>query len=125
MPFPHERLDAYHVAKELAVGVERLAASLPRGHANVRDQIRRAAHATMLNIAEGANRWSPRDKAARFATARGECGECDAALAFLLDLGLGAGSDVHSLRHRADRVGAMLTGLIRKQRRREEDEPSG
>ena len=122
--FPHQRLDAYHAAKDLAVGVERLVASLPRGHATIRDQLRRAAGGTMLNIAEGANRWSPRDKAARFAVARGECGECEAAIEFLVELGLVTASAARPLQRLADRVGAMLTALIRRQRWREE-EPAG
>ena len=60
---------------QLTVGVERLCTTLPRGHADLKDQVRRAASATMRNITEGADRWTPRDKAARFVIAHGECGE--------------------------------------------------
>ncbi len=114
--FAHQRLDAFHAAMELTVGVERIAASLPRGHADLKDQVRRAASATMRNITEGANRWAPRDKAARFVIARGESGECDAALEMIERLRLAPAYDVRALRHLADRVGAMLTGLITRQR---------
>ncbi|MDJ0521025.1 MAG: four helix bundle protein [Planctomycetota bacterium] len=114
--FAHQRLDAFHAAMELTLGVEQLAATLPRGHADLKDQVRRAASATMRNITEGANRWAPRDKAARFVIARGEAGECDAALEMILRLELAHAGDVQSLRRLADRVGAMLTGLIRRQR---------
>ncbi len=112
--FAHQRLDAFHAAMELTIGVERLAADLPRGHADLKDQVRRAASATMRNITEGANRWAPRDKAARFVIARGECGECDAALEMIDRLGLAHSRNVAALRHLADRVGAMLTGLIKR-----------
>ena len=115
--FAHQRLDAFHAAMELTVEVERIAAALPRGHADVKDQVRRAAAATMRNISEGANRWTPRDKAARFVVARGECGECDAALEMIQRLRLASGREVEALRPIADRVGAMLTGLIKRQQR--------
>jgi four helix bundle protein len=116
--FAHQRLDAFHVAMDLVVGVEHLAAALPKGHADLKDQVRRAASATMRNIAEAANRWSPRDKIARFQIAHGECGECDAALEMILRLRLGCPHQVRELRHLADRVGAMLTALIRRQNQR-------
>jgi four helix bundle protein len=116
--FAHQRLDAFHVAMDLTVGVERLAAGLPKGHADLKDQVRRAASATMRNIAEAANRWSARDKIARFQIARGECGECDAALEVILLLRLAPARPVRELRRLADRAGAMLTALIRRQKMR-------
>ena len=116
--FAHQRLDAFHVSMELTLGVERLAARLPRGYADLKDQVRRAAAATTRNLTEGANRWAPKDKAARFAIARGECGECDAALQMVAGLGLAGREEVDELRLLADRVGAMLTALIRRENRR-------
>ena len=53
---------------ELFAGVEELAAALPRGHADLKDQVRRAGAAVVRHIAEGASRVHPRDKAARSAT---------------------------------------------------------
>ncbi len=113
--FAHQRLDAYRVAVELYAGVERLAAELRPGYADLKDQVRRAAAATVRHIAEGANRWAPRDKAARFTLARAECGECEAAL----EMAQIAGHSVGRLLHMADRVAAMLTGLIHCQHGRE------
>ena len=78
--FGLHRLDAYRVALDLYAGVEEFAAGFPRGYVNQREQLRRAAAAIVLNLAEGANRNHPKDKAARFTIARGECGECAAAL---------------------------------------------
>ncbi len=116
--FAHQRLDAFHVSMELTIGVERLAAGLPRGYADLKDQVRRAASATMRNISEGANRWAPRDKAARFVIARGECGECDAALEMIQRLRLDGDGDARALRQLADRIGAMPTALILRERQR-------
>jgi four helix bundle protein len=118
--FAHQRLDAYRVALELFAGVEDLAARFPRGHRDLRDQVRRAAAATVRHIAEGANRAHPADKAARFLIAKGEVGECDACLEMAAILELGRSDTLASLRSSADRVAAMLTGLVRRERRRVE-----
>jgi four helix bundle protein len=115
--FAHRRLDAYRVALELYEGVERMAASFPAGFADLKDQLRRAAGATVRNIAEGANRVLPRDKAARFTIARGEVGECDAALDMAAIAGLPS-DDIDALRRLADRVAAMLRGLARREEAR-------
>ena len=116
--FAHQRLDAYRVAFELFCGVEELARDLPRGYADLKDQLRRAASATVRNLAEGANRVHPKDKAARFTVARGEVGETDAALEMVAALGLADPAGIRRLRTRADRVAAMTWGLIRRQRGR-------
>jgi four helix bundle protein len=116
--FVHHRLDAYRVALELFRGVEELVAGFSAGHADLKDQVRRAAAATVRHIAEGANRIHPRDKAARFMLARAECGECDAALEMAGVVGLAAPNRLHRLRGLADRVAAMLLGLIRRERGR-------
>ncbi|MFQ5844651.1 MAG: four helix bundle protein [Planctomycetota bacterium] len=113
--FTHQRLDAYRVAIELFRGVEELAARFPRGHADLKDQLRRAAAATVRHIAEGANRMHHADKAARFLVARGECAECDAALEMAELSGVAASADVDQLRGFADRVAAMLLGLVRRE----------
>jgi four helix bundle protein len=114
--FGHQRLDVYRLALDLFVDVERIAGDLPRGHADLKDQVRRAAAATVRNIAEGANRVHPRDKAARFMVARGEVGECEAALQMIQLLELASSALVDDLRRKSDRIAAMLWGLIRRQR---------
>ncbi|MHC4958334.1 MAG: four helix bundle protein [Planctomycetota bacterium] len=121
--FPHQRLDAYHVAMELRSGVEGLARDLPRGNADLKDQVRRAASAIVRNIAEGANRMSPRDKIARFNIAQGECGECDASLEMAQHDGLGEPRHLEELRSLTVRVRAMLCGLIRRQMARAAEKP--
>ena len=113
--FAHHRLDAYRIALDLFAGVEQFAGSLPRGHADLKDQVRRAAWATVRHIAEGANRVQPRDKAARFVLARAECGECEAALEMAHRIGLRPDSELVVL---ADRVAALCMGLVRREQRR-------
>jgi len=116
--FAHERLDAYRVALDLFRGVEEIVLDFPRGHADLKDQLRRATAASVRNIAEGSNRAHPRDKAARFITARGECGEAAASLEMAEIAGIVAVDRSRDLRQLADRIAAMLTGLIRCERSR-------
>ena len=75
-----------------------------------------AVAATVRNIAEGANRLHPRDQVARFTVARGECGECEAALEMAQVLRLAPAAKLIELRRLADRVAAMLWGLVRRLR---------
>ena len=116
--FAHHRLDAYQVALELFERVEAVARGFPRGHADLKDQLRRAAAATVRHIAEGANRIHPRDKSARFTLARAECGECEAAIEMSRIIGLIPEDQCSSLRGLADRIAAMTMGLIRRELQR-------
>ncbi len=87
-PFPHQRLDVYRVALQLAQQSKGLADRIPRGYRSFADQLIRAAGSTVLLIGEGANRFSKGQKRQRYAEARGECGEVAAALELLVALGL-------------------------------------
>ena len=53
MPFDHEKLDVYLVARANDI-IERL----PRGRGYLADQLQRAALSIVLNIAEGAGKFS-------------------------------------------------------------------
>ena len=70
-----QRLDVYKAAIDfLALALEIIRA-LPRGHADLADQLRRSAQSTPQNIAEGAGRASRADKAKHGAMARAEAME--------------------------------------------------
>ena len=112
--FPHQRLDAYRVAMELFRGVETLTANWPHGHADLKDQMRRSAAATVRNLVEGASRVHVRDKCARFAIAGGECAECAATIEMAEALGLASRMEAKRLTSLAGRVGAMVVGLMRR-----------
>ena len=105
---PHERLDVFHVAIELNQLVASI--SLPRGQADLRDQLRRAASSIALNIGEGASKTGP-DGRRYFTIARGSCGEVAATLRVLL--AIGAINEITHEQGRAlcGRIYAMLTGL--------------
>jgi four helix bundle protein len=108
-----QRLDVYQCAIEfLAIAVQ-LCATIPRGHAELRDQLRRAALSVPLNIAEGAGRTSDADAARHFAIARGSAMECAAVLDVIRALGVLQEQPYHQATDLLARVVAMLTKLCR------------
>ena len=113
-PFPHERLDAYRVALEMAELAKELATKIPRGHRNIADHLERAADNTVLLMAEGANRRGPALKRQRFVESRGEAGEVAAAADLILVLDLGSRAKAKQLKNLSGRVCMMLTRLITK-----------
>jgi four helix bundle protein len=110
-----ERLDCFRVAVEFQV----LAADLGSGRrlGALRDQLDRASVSIVLNIAEGAGRRTPADKAHFFAIARGSATECAAALELLAARGLVTPQAYRHGRGLLVRVVQMLTRLIERQTR--------
>jgi four helix bundle protein len=64
-----QKLDVYRRAIEFFALAHRVAAALPRGHAVLADQLRRAALSIPLNIAEGAGRGTAADAARHYVIA--------------------------------------------------------
>ena len=116
--FAHQRLDAYRVAVQLFTEVEQVTARFPRGHADLKDQMRRSAAATVRHIAEGANRFEPRDCSNRFLLARAECGECESTVEMASLVGAIGRSRANRIRELADRVSAMTWRLAVRERNR-------
>jgi len=108
-----QRLDVYRCAIEFVALAVATAAQIPRGSADLRDQLRRAAFSVPLNIAEAAGRASEADAARHYAIARGSAMECAAVLDILRTIG-----SIQEPQHRQAtdllaRVVAMLTKLCR------------
>jgi four helix bundle protein len=111
--FDHERLDVYRTARQFNRDLGTLLDELPRGHAEPRDNLRRAGRSITRNIAEGAGRWTLPDKVHFYHIARGSATECAAGLDELVDT---AGVDPHRAQEMKlvlSRVVAMLVGMIR------------
>lgn len=106
---PHHRLIAYSVAKELLVAV--VGAQIR--DAELRDQATRAAKSAVLNVAEGASRVTPKDKARAFAIGRGEASEAAAAVEIAVLLGAAAQRSSDEVNAIAHRLCGMLTRLCR------------
>lgn len=113
-PFPHHELDAYRLALDLLRGVHGAAPRIPRGHRQLADQLLRAATSVVLNLGEGANRYSAGEKRASFSRARGECGEVAVAVEVAWTMGWLTEVEASKLLVLAGRVGAMLTRLIQR-----------
>ena len=70
-----QKLDVYQTSIEFLVFARRLCQTIPRGHADLRDQLKRAAQSMPPNIAEGAGKTTSADKARYYAIARGSAME--------------------------------------------------
>lgn len=76
----YERLDAYQCALQFATRAFQMLGKLPRGHAELADQLRRATTSIPLNIAEGTGKPTYRERARYYAIARGSAMECSAVI---------------------------------------------
>jgi four helix bundle protein len=113
--FDHERFDCYRVALEFQGLVPRF---FPRrGYAALRDQIDRASSSVLLNIAEGAGRFSRAEKANFYLIARGSAMESAAVLDVLLSRGVIAPAVHRQARGLMLRVAQMLTRLVQQMQR--------
>lgn len=76
----HEKLDVYQKSIQFLSLSSKILASLPRGNAELSDQLKRAALSVPLNIAEASGRTGSLDNAKHFTIARGSALECGAIL---------------------------------------------
>ncbi|SRR6266581_1890308 len=104
-----EKLDCYRLAVEFQALATRLVPR--RNHGVLRDQLDRASVSIVLNIAEGAGRVSPADKARFYAMARGSATECAAVMDLLWARGLLDAALRHRCRSLLVRIVQMLTRL--------------
>lgn len=77
-----QRLVVYQRSIEFASLVIDILGELPqgRGHGERADQLTRSSESIIRNIAEGAGRWAPADKAKHYKIARGEAMESASSL---------------------------------------------
>ncbi len=106
---PHHKLIAYGVARDLLLAVR--AADIR--DAKLRDEALRSAKSAALNCAEGAGRVSRADKARAFTIARGEAVEAAAAVEIAALCGEARAEAAREVARLADRLVALLTGLVR------------
>ena len=118
--FDHERLEVF----QLSTQVIALAAMIGRGISQqdsfLRNQLIRAATSITFNIAEGAEEFSPGDKARFYRMARRSAGETAAILHSLPLLGVRDPNRIEQARTLTSRITAMLTKLIHTQIERSE-----
>ena len=112
--FDHERLVVYQKARTFCSLAVKVRSRLPRGWGSTGDQLHRAAFSILLNIAEGAGRRSPAEKANFYQIAFGSTAECAAvldALTVALPLAI-LGTD--EARLLLVELQAMLNALLRR-----------
>jgi four helix bundle protein len=113
MAFDHERLDVYQLALDFLALAERMIQALPKGRSHLADQLTRASISIVLNIAEGAGKFSRADKRRYYLVARGSATESAALLDIYFRLSLAVDADYHSGKAMLERVVAMLVNLAR------------
>lgn len=62
MAFDHEKLDVYRLALDFLLEADGVLERLPKGRGHIVDQLNRASISIVLNIAEGAGKYSGPDK---------------------------------------------------------------
>jgi four helix bundle protein len=111
--FDHEKLEVYQLSRELNRLLTVLLDELPRGHAEPKDNLRRAGRSITRNIAEGAGKWKLPDKVHFYHIARGSATECASCLDELVDTAGVSEGRVHPLKLVLSRIVAMLVAMIR------------
>jgi len=109
----HEKLDVYQCAIRFVAAALDLLAKLPKGHAQIADQLRRAPFSVPLNIAEGAGKVTPPDRSRFHAIARGSAMECGAIIDIIALLNVVPANDLAAAKALLVRIVSMLSKMCR------------
>ena len=112
--FGFRKLVVYQKSIQCAMQVSRLCAKIPRDHMDLRWQMRRAARSVVLNIAEGAGEFSPKEKARLFRIARRSGWETVGAFDLGMYEGFFTSVDTREAEGLLQEVAAILTTMIKK-----------
>ncbi len=119
MAKPHEGLEVWRCAMDLVEQVYRLTGGFPNSEQyGLTSQMRRAAVSIPSNVAEGAGRSGSREFAHFLSMARGSLSELDTQHQIALRLGY-VRSDTAEVDALMDRVGKLLSGLLKKMKESE------
>ena len=113
-----EDLQAWQLARLLVVNVygQTRMESLAQDF-GLKDQLQRAAVSVMTNIAEGFERIGAKEKLHFYNMARASCGEVRSLLYVVEDVYPELSEGACSTRTESDRVGQVISGLIRSARK--------
>lgn len=112
MYFEFEKLDVYQLSLDFLVKADKISTSLPKGRAYLKDQLQRASHSILSNIAEGVGEYAPKEKARFYRIARRSALETASHLLVIDRLSLYAGEPLCSGLKCLPRIIAMLTKMI-------------
>ena len=108
-----QKLDVYQAAIDFIRHTARIGTRLPKGQADLFDQLQRAAQSVPLNLAEGSGKFN-RDAKRFYAIARGSALECAAVLDVIEAMSLMDAADLTEARTLLKRVVEMASALLRK-----------
>ncbi len=117
MAFDHENLDVYKIALDFLIAADSVLEGLPRGRGHLADQLARASTSIVLNIAEGAGKYSGPDKRRYFLGSLGSTTECAAIFDILHRLKLVDAEVYRGAKQTLDRIAAMLVKLAKRHER--------
>ena len=113
MAFDHEQLDVYQLGLDFVALAERVIRGLPKGRSHLADQFTRSSISVVLNVAEGAGKFSKGDKRRYHLAARGSATESAALLDICFRLEIAAEADHRAGKQMLERIVAMLVKLAR------------
>lgn len=112
--FHFEKFPVYIAAEKFNKDISYLLKNSSSISLSLRDQLDRASSSILLNIAEGAGKYSKRDKRNFYTIARGSVHECVAILRLLRVRGFFDAEKFDNLYNQLDIISRMLSGLIKK-----------
>lgn len=116
---PHEKLDVWHLSREIAGTIYKITAGYPRTEQfGLVNQVRRAAVSVMSNLAEGSGRTSTRDQSHFSQIAYGSLMELDAQLQLSSDLGFLSDSNYEQIRMKITLLAQKISALRSSQLKR-------
>ena len=108
-----KRLDVYRAALDFIIIADDTIAQLPRGRSHLADQLHRAATSIVLNIAEGAGKFSKPDKRRYYLSAAGSTTECAAIFDVFLRLRAVPAERHSEAKALLERIASMLIKLAK------------
>ena len=112
---PYKTLKAWQHAERLAIECSLVSKKFPDyEQSRLADQLRRASHSGVLNIAEGSSRRGSREYRKFLDTARGSLAEVETALGLAHKLGYLEPAEYGRLEALATETSKTLFGLLRK-----------
>ncbi|MDR1360736.1 MAG: four helix bundle protein [Rickettsiales bacterium] len=110
-----KELDVYKLTFEMTIRLYKIVASFPKNETfNLVSQMQRAAISINSNLAEGGSRGTTGEYKHFVGIARGSASELAYQIEISKDLGFINDGDYKYLSETLDRIGQMLSGLIKK-----------
>ena len=111
---PHQKLEAWAKGIELVIAIYKNNEHFPKEERyGLTSQIRRAAASIPANIAEGAGRHSRKEFAHFLSNSQGSASELETELIIANRLGYLDEASFRVLIHELDRIGRLISGLVR------------